>query len=289
VVLGCVMFTVSIIGTGALGKTLGCLLVKHQLATIAGIYNRTTVRSLEGKAFIGEGEIFSDIKALPPADLILITTPDDAIESTVKCLAEHPHLQPGSVVVHCSGALSSDVLHAMKARGCWVMSMHPMRSFADPALSVAQYAGTFCAMEGDAQAIAVMAPLFEAIGAITYVVNKAQKALYHAAGVFASNYVVTLAKEAQICLQQAGVDDALAMQVIVQLMKGTVSNLEKTLSPEAALTGPIQRGDLVTLQQHLEALDNVEQKTLYRLLGKRTLAMTSIAESVRLALQPLFL
>lgn len=276
--------TVAMIGAGNLGKTLGRLLVNHQLATILGVVNRSIDSAEKSVQWIGDGCAFADIASLPPANLILITTPDDALVDTCLRLQKNPHLLPGSVVVHCSGSLTSDVLWPMKALGCPVASIHPMRSFADPTLSVTAFPGTFCAYEGDLDAINLIAPLFQALGAVTYPIETDKKSLYHAAGVFASNYLVTLSHQALSCLTRAGVGSDMAMKIIVDLMRGTLLNLEQTQSPAHALTGPIQRGDLATIRNHLTAFEDPHQKDLYTALGKATLALTSHDKKTILAL-----
>lgn len=265
---------INIIGAGQVGKTIGHLLLQQHLVTIGGICTTSSINSQSAIQFIGGGTYYPCIDQLPAADITLITTPDDLIKHACDELARNPFLQPRSIVFHCSGSLTSDVLNSATARGCFVASIHPMRSFAQPKLSIEQYEGTYCAMEGDEQAIAVLKFLFEHIGSITYPIHKDKKSLYHAAGVFSSNYLVTLAQQALNCLQQAGVETELAMRVITNLMQGCVSNLTHTLSPQKSLTGPIQRGDVTTLKKHLAAFPNTELKKLYSSLGKATLVLT---------------
>jgi predicted short-subunit dehydrogenase-like oxidoreductase (DUF2520 family) len=161
-----------------------------------------------------------------------------------------------------------------------------MRSFAKPEVSILQYEGTFCALEGDENSLTVISALFESIGSITYTINKEKKTSYHAAGVFASNYLVTLSKQASLCLKEAGVEDEMAMKIVTSLMKGTVNNLERTLSPEQSLTGPIQRGDISTIKNHMSALsNNTEQSVLYSLLGKATLNVANLSDQKRIAIE----
>jgi predicted short-subunit dehydrogenase-like oxidoreductase (DUF2520 family) len=267
------ILSVNIIGAGHLGKTIGHLLFKHQLVIIKGIYTTSQLSAESAIKFIGEGIYYPTINKLPPADITFITTPDDFIKQACDELSKSPFLKPKSIAVHCSGSLTSDSLSSISNKGCLVASIHPMRSFAKPQLSVEHYAGTYCAMEGDQQALSLLEPLFEQIGSITYRIDKTKKSLYHAAGVFASNYLITLAEQALICMQGAGVETETAMQVITNLMKGSVSNLEQTLSPPDSLTGPIQRGDILTLKNHMNALEG-DQKNLYSCLGKATLALT---------------
>lgn len=265
---------INIIGAGHLGKTIGHLLANQPLVTIGAICNLSEVSTKAAIQFIGSGSCCPSIHELPSADITIIATPDDLITTTCIELSKNRLLKPESIVMHCSGSLTSDALSSVLERGCFVASVHPMRSFAKPELSVEQYRGTYCAIEGDPQIIPTLKSLFETIGSITYEINKEKKSSYHAAGVFTSNYLVTLAHQALACMKEAEVEHEMAMHIIINLMKGSVGNLEKTLSPEQSLTGPIKRGDIATIKTHMGALHDVEQKSLYASLGKATLALT---------------
>jgi predicted short-subunit dehydrogenase-like oxidoreductase (DUF2520 family) len=267
-------FLVNIIGAGHLGKTLGHLFVTHQLVTIGAVCNRSETSSIKAIKFIGQGRYCPTIAELPPADITVITTPDDLIAVTCEELSKNPFIKKGSIVLHCSGSLTSDALISVKEQGCYVASVHPMRSFAKPELSIQHYGGTYCALEGDKEALPPIRSLFHSIGSITYELDKTKKSSYHAAGVFASNYLVTLAQQALSCMKEAGVEHKLAMKVITHIMRDTVSNLEKTDLPEQSLTGPIKRGDVSTIRNHIESLSDREQKQLYSILGKATLHLT---------------
>ena len=160
-----------------------------------------------------------------------------------------------------------------------------MRSFAKPELSVEQYNGTFCAIEGDQEALRIIEPIFGAIGSTTYLIDKQNKSSYHAAGVFASNYLVTLSQQALTCMKFAGVEEQLAMQVITNIMSGTVSNLQNTLSPAQSLTGPIQRGDLVTIHKHMSSLPKKRQRELYSILGDATIDLTKHDDAKKMTIK----
>lgn len=280
---------INFIGAGHLGKTLGHLLLKSKLVTIGGICTRSSLSTQSAIQFIGGGHYCSSISNLLAADITFITTNDDSIQDVCEELAHNPYLKSGSIILHCSGSLTSDILHSVSKRGCFVASIHPMRSFAEPELSIQHYQGTYCAMEGDGHAITVLDSLFKNIGSITYSIDKTKKSLYHAAGVFSSNYLITLAQQALDCLYESGVETEIAIPLICSLMKGSIKNLEKTLSPKQALTGPIQRGDVLTIKKHLEALPHEDRKNLYSSLGKATLILTAhqqeVKEAIELALE----
>lgn len=269
------LLLVNIIGAGKLGKTLGRLLVQHDAATLVGICNKNIPSTREAIAFIGAGQCISDLAVLPAANITFITAPDDCITDLSIKLAQCDVIRPHSIVVHCSGVLTSDALSALKSKHALLASIHPMRSFSHPSLAIEQYSGTFCAMEGDTAALRLLEPLLQSIGSVTYTIKKEKKSLYHAAGVFASNYVVTLAHEATKCLLEAGIDQNHAKNILLSLMHNTLSNIKNASSLHHALTGPIQRGDIETIKTHLATFASEQQKQLYTTLGEATLDITS--------------
>ncbi len=269
--------TINIIGAGRVGKTIGKLFVKEPVGTVLGVFSRSDENAKDAVAFIGQGTPFCTLKDLPEADITFITTPDDAIEQTCRILVASNCLKENSLVVHCSGSLSSSAIAAAKACNCAIASVHPMRSFADPNLSVAQYKGTYCAIEGEKKATEILKVLFDSIGSITYPINSDKKEIYHAAGVFASNYLIVIAKEALNCLDEAGVPSDVAFDLVISLMSGTLNNLKETKVPENALTGPIKRGDIKTIEKHLEAMPhNGLIKKLYSVAALSALKLTSL-------------
>ncbi len=272
---------VNIIGAGRLGQTIGRLLVKHHLAKIAGVRNRSLESSMAAIQWIGDGQYFSNSQPLPLADIIFITTPDDHICETSIEICRSEKIKQGSIFIHCSGVLTSDIMSAAKRKGALVASVHPMGSFSAGDTSVEQYAGTYCAMEGDIDALQLIEPLFQSMGFITHKIAKEKKSLYHAAGVFVSNYLVTLAENAFHCLCDAGVEEKIALNMMVSLMKGTISNIETSSSPKEVLTGPINRGDLSTIKTHVSCFSDDKQRALYRALGKATIALTSHDQSTK--------
>lgn len=269
------MLTVNIIGAGRVGQTLARLCVKHSVAHITGILNRTLESTLLAIQFIGQGNPYIEVSHLPPADVTILALPDDGIAGIAQRLASQCNLRKGDVVLHCSGALSSECLTVVQSKGALVASIHPMMSFAEPSQSVDLYQNVPCALEGDAEAIAIVQPLFAAIGSLVYTIPKDKKSLYHVAGVLASNYQVTLAQQAFDCLQEAGLEPTLAHTIVLTLLKSTYHNIALCQEPKHALTGPLQRGDDLTIARHIAALQG-PLSNLYKVLGKATLPLTSV-------------
>ncbi len=261
---------INIIGLGNVGKTLARMFVDNKLANIAGIYNRTVENALTGIRFIGQGTFYKNIALLPKAQITFITTADNFIEGASREYALNPQLDAGSIVVHCSGVLPANCMEALRKKGCYICSIHPMHSFIDPYVSLQTFHGTYCAIEGDKDAIDAVSSLFMAIGAQVISVASDKKALYHAAGVFASNYLLTLAEQSLNCLSAAQVNEDDALGLLISLMQSTINNLSVKKSPAAALTGPLKRGDFATINAHLNAFTNEKVKDFYKFMLDRT-------------------
>ena len=217
------------------------------------------------------GHAAASYATLPQSELYLIGTPDGEIATACKNLAAASRIDETTIVFHCSGALSSGYLQAARERGAAVASIHPVRSFAQPERAVEQFAGTYCGVEGDARALDVLVPLFEAIGAVIVPIDGEHKVLYHSAAVMASNYLVTLLDTACTLYEKAGVDRERALAMLAPLTRGTLENVLQT-GPEAALTGPIARGDMETVARQQTALDALRPEIgeLYRRFAQLT-------------------
>jgi predicted short-subunit dehydrogenase-like oxidoreductase (DUF2520 family) len=133
------------------------------------------------------------------------------------------------------------------------LPFHPVKSFAEPAGAVSTFDGTFCALEGDKAAIGCLRDAVSRIGGHSFEIDKASKVIYHAGSVFASNYLTAMIYAGVCCLEQSGIPYKQAMEVLQQIVAGTVENIFK-LGPVPALTGPISRGETEVVQRQLNAL-----------------------------------
>jgi predicted short-subunit dehydrogenase-like oxidoreductase (DUF2520 family) len=168
------------------------------------------------------------------ADLLVIATPDAAIAAAAAVVEPDDRC----VVAHLAGALGLDVLAPHTRRA----SIHPLRSL--PTTS-SDLSGAWFAVAGDELGRAVVADLD---GRLVPVDDVARTA-YHAAAVMASNHLVALLGAVERVAATAGVP----LAAFLDLVRGTVDNVE-VLGPEAALTGPVARGDWETVRRHLEAI-----------------------------------
>ena len=268
------MLTLNIIGAGAVGQTLGYLLVKHRVAKIQAIFNQSQESSKNAIEFIGQGYAVSSVSDFPAADLFLITVPDQKIAVLADELAVNAQVQAGTIMLHCSGALTSACLSTLRARGCVVASLHPSFSFKNPQSAINQFVNIPCALEGDA-----ITNLFNAIGGQVYQIAIEKKALYHAAAVFGSNYVITLLQQARDCFLDAGLPEQQAKDVLDALLSSVVENVTQASEPKLALTGPIQRADVMTIHHHLQALTDPLAREFYLFMAQKTLSISVLDES----------
>jgi len=269
------MLTLSVIGAGRVGRTLCRLWRQNEVFAIGDVRNRSAESTQAAAEFIGAGRPIDDWARLARADLYMLSVPDDAIEDCVERLRAAVVVPRGAIVFHCSGSKSSAVLGPLAEDGARIASMHPVKSFADPGLAVETFDGTECALEGDAEACAVLESAIERCGGHVFRVDAGQKLVYHAATVFASNYVVALMEVALRCFERAGIGRDRALPIALPLVRGTIDNIG-CLGTVDALTGPIARGDSALVGAQLRALADWDGHVaaLYAFLGSYALDLS---------------
>jgi predicted short-subunit dehydrogenase-like oxidoreductase (DUF2520 family) len=260
--------SLNLIGAGRVGRTLGALWSQHRTFEIHDVLSRTPESAQTAVSFMKAGRPVERLALMRPADVWLIATPDAQIAAYCDALADAQLLREHDVVFHCSGSLSASELTAAATRGAHVASVHPLKTFADPAEAVRAFTGTYCVAEGDRAALATLAPAFEAIGGRFAEIPQANKPLYHAAGVIVCNDLVALLESGLRCYEKAGLDRATALPMMESLVRETVENVFR-MGTARALTGPISRGDFNVVAQHLQHLQawSDDMAGIYRALG----------------------
>lgn len=265
----------NLIGAGHVGRVFGRLWAQQGSFRIQQVLTRSAASAQQAVDFIGGGSVATAYEQLQPATVHVLAVGDDQIVAASEALARAVPLKD-SIVFHCSGALASDQLRAAREAGALVASVHPIRSFADPAAVAAQFSGTFCGIEGDDGALAVLTPALQAIGAQPVTINASAKTVYHAAAVFASNYLVTVLDAALRTYQAAGIPEPVARQLAQPLASESMANVFR-LGAAAALSGPIARGDLATVARQQQAVSQWDADTgaLYQSLVGPTIALAA--------------
>jgi len=196
----------------------------------------------------------------PAAGIVFLAVPDSVVgEIAARMAAAHP--APAVAFVHLSGALGLDVLAPLRRHD--LGSFHPLQSFPAPRPPVA-FHGITIAVDATAPGLRRrLAALARRLGAHPKTVAAADRAVYHAAGVFASNFLDVVVGEGVRMLEGIGWTEAEATKALLPLVDGAVENIRRR-GVAGALTGPIRRGDAGTVARHLQAIDNAD---LYRMLG----------------------
>lgn len=269
------MKKLNIIGGGRVGRTLASLWEEKRTFAIQDLLDRTSHGARDAVAFIGDGRAVVRVEEMRPADVWMLTTPDGQIVDCCGALAASGLLRSGDIVFHCSGALGSAELRSAAARGAFVASVHPLKSFADSRDAVRTFTGTHCAAEGDREALEILRPAFERIGAIVSEIDPRFKTIYHAASVMVCNYLTALMETGLRSYEKAGLTRETALAMMEPLVRETVDNVFK-LGTVKALTGPIARGDDAVVARQLEALAAWDPRIgdIYRELGAIALELS---------------
>jgi predicted short-subunit dehydrogenase-like oxidoreductase (DUF2520 family) len=273
--------TVAVVGAGRLGTALARALdargyeiralVSRSAASARRAATRAGVKTTTALAA-------ARLDALPPTDIVFITTPDDRVAATAARLAALPHtaLSHG-VVLHTSGALSSDVLAPLRERGYGVGSMHPLAAVSEAAAGAESLSRAFYCVEGDARASRVARRVVRDLGGRSFSIKARDKALYHAAAVMTAGHTVALFDAAARLLASCGLDEPRARAVLLPLLRSTLDNLTRQ-PPARALTGTFARADVDTVRRHLAALrasDVPGALDAYTLLGRLSLRLAA--------------
>ena len=269
------MKKINVIGCGRVGRSLIHLWNSAGIFAPAGVVNSSLVSAQSAVEFIGAGHACASISDLLPAEVFFIATPDSLVLPVSTELLKTNVLQPGNILLICSGILSTNEFQHLTDSGVSVASVHPIKSFARPEIAIETFAGTFCGAEGAPEALAVLVPAFESIGGKVFSISADTKAFYHAAPVFACNYLVALIEMSLQTYEYAGVCRSDALRMLKPLVNETIENIFLT-DTGSALTGPIRRGDTSVVERHITALvsRNSGLSDSYKNLGLITLEIT---------------
>jgi predicted short-subunit dehydrogenase-like oxidoreductase (DUF2520 family) len=245
--------SVAVVGCGRMGTALAKTLAGKGYA-IAGVssLHRTSAQRLADICGISEATD-TPWEITRKADVVFLTTPDRVIESVCESISQQAGFSPEAVVLHCSGAHASTILSSARKSGASIGSMHPLQSFASEQMPQNPFQGIRVAIEGDTQAVATADQMARDLEAFPLRIITEGKPLYHAAAVVASNFLVTLMGAALRLIQQAGVSPEEAFAVLNPLIEGTLANIER-VGIHQALTGPVVRGDVQTVEAHIQAI-----------------------------------
>ncbi len=264
---------VAVVGTGKAGSVLGAALRRagHNVVACTAV---SDISRLRAESLLPYVPIKPVDQAVADCDLVLLTVPDDELAGLIAGLASTNAIGPGTFVMHASGRYGVSVFDPLTQQGALPLALHPVMTFTGTSVDLTRLSGCpFGVTSPD-----VLRPVAEAlvveIGGEPVWVPEANRALYHAALAFGANNLVTLVNETVSLLNAAGIDDA--ERLIAPLFSAALDNALR--NGDAALTGPISRGDVQTVKSHLDQLNSINPATvdayivMARLTTERALA-----------------
>lgn len=245
------LHTLNLVGAGRVAQTLARLWQQAGSFAVQDVLTTSLASAQAACASITAGQAVASLQAMRPADVWMLAVPDAQLPQVAQALAQVA--PPASVAFHCSGALGSATLAPLADLGWRTASAHCILSFATVDAAVAQFPGTACALEGEPGACAQLHSAFSAIGAQCFGVASEHKLLYHAAAVFATNFLPVLQSVAEDAWRSSGVPAALIPGLRATLLANAAANITR-LGPAAALTGPAARGDTAAIARQAQAV-----------------------------------
>lgn len=241
--------SIGVIGAGRVGAVLGAALARagHRIQAAYAVSDESRERA----AALLPGVPVKDVPdVIDGADLVLLAVPDDALPDLVRGLAATRTWQAGQIVVHTSGRYGADVLRPALAAHILPLAIHPAMTFTGTAIDLGRLEECAFGVTGPDALRPMAEALVVEMGGEPVWVAEGDRAAYHAALAHGSNHLVTLVAEAMDVLSAAGVEQP--RRVLGPLVHAALDNALRM--GDAALTGPVARGDVTTVRAHVEAL-----------------------------------
>ena len=256
---------IGIIGAGRVGASFILALPQH----VVGITGSTAKRTREQAARYGVQPYEQGEQLLVDCEVVLLLVRDDALQPVSQSLADKLAHQRDVVfsahtMLHGSGAADVSVLQPLADLGMHTGSLHPLQSFPAPSAAALQH--IYMAVDGDDTAISQAKQIASMLHSQPFYVPANERALYHGAACFCSNYVVTAVAAAQALMSRWTDTPEDAGEALRPLFMGTAANIQSQSLAGKALTGPISRGDIGTVQKHIACMPQPFQNA-YKVFG----------------------
>ncbi|MBE6021934.1 MAG: DUF2520 domain-containing protein [Cellulosilyticum sp.] len=261
---------IGFIGAGKVGFSLGRYFKEHHM-DVSGYYSQNP-NSAQAAAEFTHTKFFEKLEHMVgESEVIFVTVPDTMISKVWEQLKQHP-LQ-NKIVCHCSGALTSDIFSDIDVCQAYAYSIHPLFAIHDRFNSYKELSKCLFTIEGNEKYLSYFSTLFSKMGNSVQMIPKQEKVRYHMAAAMASNMMVALVHICERQLQTCGFSEESARDALAPIL---MSNMQHIVSEGCvcALTGPLERCDINTVEKHLGVLTGNE-KEIYKCLSK---ALITIAK-----------
>ncbi|GAA0497296.1 Rossmann-like and DUF2520 domain-containing protein [Streptomyces olivaceiscleroticus] len=268
--------TVGVVGAGRVGPALAAALqlAGHRPVAVSGVSDASRRRA---------AALLPDVPLVPPeevlarAELVLLTVPDDALPGLVAGLVETGAVRPGQLLVHTSGRFGAGVLEEATRAGALPLALHPAMTFTGTSVDVQRLAGCSFGVTAPEELRMAAEALVIEMGGEPEWIEEAARPLYHAALASGSNHLITLVAQSLELLRKAGVQAPDRM--LGPLLGASLDNALR--SGDAALTGPVARGDAGTVAAHIAELrEHSPQAVAGYLAMARTTADRALANGL---------
>ncbi len=259
--------SVGVVGAGRVGVVLAAALARagHSVVAVSAV-SAASVRRVE--ALLPGIPRVSPTEVVSRADLALLTVPDDVLPGLVDGLVAAGVVRRGQLVAHTSGRYGARVLDAATHVGALPLALHPAMTFTGRPEDLARLTGASFGVTVPDPLRPIAEALVVEMGGEPQWVDEEHRPLYHAALAAGANHLTTLVNESVELLQQCGVEDP--ARLLGPLLGAALDNALR--SGDAALTGPVARGDAGTVAAHLRELGRVspEARAAYVALARLT-------------------
>jgi predicted short-subunit dehydrogenase-like oxidoreductase (DUF2520 family) len=258
---------VGIVGTGRVGSTLGAALARagHEVVAASGVSAQSRDRA---ERMLPGVPIRATDDTVAAADFVLLAVPDDILRPLIAGLADTGAWREGQLVAHTSGAQGIGVLDPAAARGVLALALHPVMTFTGRPEDLDRLEGAAFGVTALDELRPVAESLVVEMGGEPVWVPEPARPLYHASLTVASNHLVTLVNDASSLLDAAGVAEP--SRLLAPLLSASLDNVLRL--GDAALTGPVSRGDVATVATHVRTLRAAAPDVLasYLAMARRT-------------------
>jgi len=260
---------IGFIGAGRLATGLALALIRHGVP-VAAVASRSASSATRFAHRIPGCRQMQPPELAASCGLVFVTVPDDAIASVAEALP----WRDGMSVVHCSGATELAALQSAAEAGAHIGGFHPMQAFTDADSAAATLPGCTISIQAAQPLRRTLEELARKLHCRHIDLPPGCRARYHAAAGYASQHVNVLLREATTIFATFGVEEESAVRALLPLLKGIVASIE-TQGVAQGMPGPVSRGDVGTVQRHVEALGAMGGDTahLYRELARRGIAL----------------
>jgi len=262
---------ISIIGAGRVGSCLAYLLKEN--FEIIGLTGKKFKAEIEKEFNVFD--ISENKKIAKIADIIFITTSDDLIEKVSNEIFLDESIRY-KYVFHCSGCHPSSILKKAKENNCFIGSIHPLQSVPDITQGIKNLKDAYFCIEGDSEAVEIAKKIVNYISGKFFIIDTKFKPLYHLGAVFSSNFINAVVFTTCEIYKKIGIGEDFnkIIEIISPLFTGSINGI-KNVGIINSLTGPIVRGDTITINNHINAIKNFYPEILntYRNLCQQTIKL----------------